>query len=220
MSAYMYDEAIIKDLRRIIGDDRIKILPIDNAFDVIPRTDNDNFTLPLITLTRTGWSIQSLNSNHAAKYEGGIAEIERTDKYCDLNIKRVQFVPMQLSYALDVWTRHRQENDEIIRELYWYFLTSPTLQVSVPYDLDFDHNFNIYVDEEIEDNSDIAQHKNNGEYFRQTINIFTEDAKLWKSSSRGPTSVEISIEDQEYDVDLASTDTRSANDSSENNTIY
>ena len=207
MSAYLYDEAVVKDLRRIVGDSRIKIMPVNNAFDVIPRTDNDNFTLPLITLTRTGWTIQSLNNNHSARYEGAVAEISyEPNKYCDLNLKRVQFVPMTISYSLDVWTRYRQENDEIVRELYWYYLTSPTLEITVPYDLGFDHHFNLFVEQEVEDNSDISQHMVKGEYFRQTLNLFTDDAKLWKSSSRGPTSVLINFRPQQQSVAQAAVD--------------
>ena len=57
MSAYLYDTAIVENLQQIVGDGRIRIVVIDNAMDVIPRLDDDKFTLPLITLTRTGWSI-------------------------------------------------------------------------------------------------------------------------------------------------------------------
>lgn len=211
MSAYLYDTAIIENLQQIVGDDRIRIVVIDNAMDVIPRLDDDKFMLPLITLTRTGWSIQSQNNNHSARYEGALSEIQYDpNKYCDLNLKRAQFVPMTITYSLDVWTRYRQENDEIIRELYWYYMTSPTLQIKVPYDLDFDHNFNLFLEQDIEDNSDLSQHLNRGEYFRQTINMYTDDAKLWKSASRGPSSVLIRYQYDEPNVNAASRDMRSA----------
>lgn len=210
MSAYLYDEAIVNNLRKALGDSRVTITPIDNVYNVIPRIDNDNITLPLISITRTRWTIGSQHYNHSAKYEGALSEIKYEEKYKDLGIKRVQFVPMSLSYAIDVWTKTREENDEIVRELYWYYLTSPMLEITVPYDLDFNHSFNIFVEEEIEDNSDIAQHASKGEYFRQTINIYTDDARLWKSSSRGPTYVDICFDTHRQTIEEAAHDMRSA----------
>lgn len=216
MSAYLYDEAVVADLRRIIGDNRISIMSTQRAFDIIPRIDEDKFTLPIITLTRTGWTIRTDHHSHSAKYEGGLAGIEYDpNKYCDINIKRVQFVDMTINYSLDVWTRYRQENDEIIRELYWYYLTSPTLDITVPYDLDFDHHFNLFVEPDIEDNSDIAEHMNKGEYFRQTINLYTDDAKLWKSTSRGPTSAIINFGLGMEGIEEASIDMRTTSNEEE-----
>lgn len=191
MSAYLYDEALVRNLREVIGDDRITITPIDNVMNVIPRLNDDTLTLPLVTLTRTSWSIQASEANHFNKYEGPIVKEEYSDRMDRFNIQRVQFVPMSISYAIDVWTKTRQENDEFIRELFWYYMTSPTLQITVPYTLDIDHNFNVFLSNEIEDNSDIAQHVDRGEYFRQTLQLYTDDAKLWKSASRGPTYVDI-----------------------------
>ena len=191
MSAYLYDEAIINNLREVVGDSRIMITPVDNVYNVIPRINDDKFTLPLVTVTRTGWTILSDDVNHSAKYEGALSQISCEPKNHGLTVQRVQFVPMRLSYAIDVWTKTRLENDEFVRELFWYYMISPTLQINVPYDLNFDHNFNLFIEPDIEDNSDIAQQVNHGEFFRQTLRIYTDDAKLWKSSSRGPTIVDI-----------------------------
>lgn len=189
MSAYLYDDAIVNNLRSVIGDDRIHLTQVDRAMNVIPRIDNDEFKLPLITLTRTGWRIKTDDHNHSSRYEGGITHKEIYND--DTRIQRVQFIPMQLDYNLDVWTRSRRENDEIIRELMWYFLVSPTLQVNIPYDLNMTHNFNIFVEEDVEDNSDIAGQASHGEYFRQTLHLYTDDAKLWKSTSRGLSRISI-----------------------------
>lgn len=206
MSAYMYDEAIINNLRSIVGDDRITITPVDTIFDIIPRLNNDKITLPLLTVTRRNWSIQSDNVNHAAKYEGALSGIYQDEG--KTTIQRVQFVPMTLTYSLDVWTKQRLENDEIVRELFWYYMTSPTLQITVPYKLDFDHNFNLFIEPEIEDNSDISQHLNTGEVFRQTLTIYTDDAKLWKSSSRDPTIIDIRFKLHKQTLSEAAIDNR------------
>ena len=36
--------------------------------------------------------------------------------------------------------------------------------------------------EEIEDNSDIANHINNGTYFRQDLSLYSDDSYLWKAN--------------------------------------
>ena len=195
MSAYMYDEAIISDLRRVVGDNRIQILPVDRVFDIIPRLNDDKLTLPLISVTRTNWEILADNVNHSAKYEGSTSRVYcASPKFEGIRVQKFQFVPMQIDYTIDVWTRTRRDNDEFIRELYWYYMISPTLRINVPYDLDFDHNFNVFLRPNITDNSDIIQHQLKGEVFRQSFDIYTDDAKLWKSTSREPTKIDIDFE--------------------------
>lgn len=213
MSAYLYDEAIVNNLRHVIGDNRIQILSVDRVADIIPRLNDDKLVLPLVTLTRTNWTILASESNHSAKYEGGTAKVyPGQPKFNTTRIQKVQFVPMQIDYAIDIWTRTRRENDEFVRELFWYFMISPTLEVTVPYALDFNHNFNIYIDDTVEDNSDIAQHQLKGEYFRQTLHIYTDDAKLWKSTERNPTTVTIQSQLVQAGLEEAATDLTTASE--------
>lgn len=194
MSTYIYDDAIIDDLRRLTGDERISIQPVNNVFRTVARMNNDDIVMPLISLTRTGWSLISGRKNHMMKFDGTWAEYNpREDRYA-----RLQAMPIRISYQLDVWTKTRKENDEILREIIWYYSTHPTLHVTIPYGLNVDHVFNIFIDEDVEDNSDIVEHQNRGEYFRQTISIYTDDAYLWKSSSRGPTTVETYVDTDSY----------------------
>jgi len=187
MSVYEYDKAIVNDLRRITGDDRIHIVPTDNVFRTIAKLDSDKdyIELPIVSITRTGWGMTG-SSNHTMKFDGSLDRYDRgEDKYIN-----IQAIPIRITYLLDVWTKTREENDDIIREFIFYYMTHPTIKVNVPYNLDIKHNFNIYFDSEVEDNSDIVEQPNKGEYFRQTIALYTDDAYLWKSSSRFATIVD------------------------------
>ena len=215
MSAYLYDEAVVNNLRQVVGDNRIQILPVDRVYDIIPRIDDDKLSLPLISLTRTNWEILADDTNHSARYEGATSKIfQDCNKFHETRIQKFQFVPMRIDYSVDVWTRTRKENDEFIRELYWYYMMSPTLKITVPYDLDFNHNFNLFVERQIIDNSDIVQHTSSGELFRQTFNMYTDDAKLWKSTSRAPTTVNIQFEAQQQTINEAAIDYTTADSSS------
>lgn len=191
MSVYFYDEAIVNSLKSITGDNRINIQPYDRVFSNIARDNEDVIELPLITLSRTGWSIIGERKSHFAKFEGALVKIEDPPTEEDeLKLYRLQAIPIRISYVLDVWTKDRVDNDNILRELIFYYETHPELRVRIPYGLDIDHVFNIFIDPDIEDNSDISDQINHGEYFRQTLSIYTDDAYLWKASSRGPTIID------------------------------
>lgn len=186
MSIFLYDNAIVTDLRRIISDNRIHIAPVENVFDLVAILDSDKIEMPLISLTRTGWSL-SENRSHAMKFTGALVKYnEDTGAHSS-----VQAMQIRINYLMDVWTKHRNENDLIVRELLFYYSTSPTLKVKIPYGLDVDHKFNVFFDPEVEDNSDIVEHKNRGEYFRQTLSFYTDDAYLWKSTHSKPTIIDV-----------------------------
>lgn len=173
---YYYDRAIVNDLRKVFNDDRIFICPPELVFKTIGRLNEDDIKMPMISVLRTGTSI--LESPHSMRFHGLLQNVDNeTDTY-----KTVRAIPIRINYLLDVWTKHREENDNIIRELIFYYMTNPTLQVEIPYGLDIEHNFNIFFDSNIEDNSDIVDQPNHGEYFRQTLSVYTDDAYLWRGT--------------------------------------
>ena len=56
------------------------------------------------------------------------------------------------------------------------------LLVYVQHGLNIAHKFNIYFNSEITDNSDIANHINNGTYFRQDLSLYSDDSYLWQAN--------------------------------------
>ena len=195
MSVTYYDKAIIADMRKITQDTRIHIVPVENVFRTIGKLEDseDHIQLPIISVTRTGWSLQ--NAQHSQKFEGATLAWDKEKDW----VQNIQFMPIQINYLLDVWTRTREENDAIMRELIFYYTNHPTLKIDIPYSADYSHNFNIFFMSDIEDNSDIVEQKNRGEYFRQTIAFYTDDAYLWKTSSRPFTKIIIEVEVEDYE---------------------
>lgn len=190
MSCVLYDNAIIENLRQLTQDTRIYIEPTENVFRTIGKLEGskDHIQLPLISVSRTGWSV--LNPQHMQKFDGALLKSDKENDYT----QRIQVIPIQINYVLDVWSRTREENDEILRELIFYYNNHPEMEVTVPYGADFKHRFNIFFNSDIEDNSDIVEQKNRGEYFRQSISFYTDDAYLWKTSSRPFTKLIIGYE--------------------------
>jgi len=198
MSAGLYDDVIVRNTRSLFKDN-VYINSPDEVFMTIARLEKDTVKLPLISIQRTGFTI--LDKNHTMKFEGMLAA--RSD---DGKIYNVQAIPIRINYLMDVWSKSRAENDNLLRELIFYYSTNPTLSIKIPYGLDIPHDFNIFFDDDVEDNSDIASQRELGVYFRQTIPFYVPDAYLWKSSSRYPVSIDITITTEEESEDVVDFD--------------
>ena len=181
---YLYDTALVNDLRSVFNDQRIYICPPELVFKTIGRLNEDDIKMPMISLLRTGASI--LDSSHPMRFSGSLSAIHPDEN----TYETLRAIPIRINYLLDVWTKHREENDNIIRELIFYYMTHPTLQITIPYGVDLKHNFNIFFDNNIEDNSDIVDQPNHGEYFRQTLSVYTDDAYLWRGTECEHTDLE------------------------------
>ena len=94
----------------------------------------------------------------------------------------MQLIPITINYRLSVWTKDRVTNDALMREILWYYHLHPSLLVYIEHGLNIAHKFNIYFNSDIEDNSDIANHINNGHFFRQDVTFYTDDAYLWHAN--------------------------------------
>ena len=61
------------------------------------------------------------------------------------------------------------------------------------------HKFNILLGEEIEDNSDITTRDERGEYFRQTLSLYTDDAYLFSYREHSTKTLDVIVS---TDVDI------------------
>lgn len=193
-SVYAYDLAIVNDLRTRFNlkssdgtpktNNKVYVTAVDNVFDIIGDLSEDRIDMPIVSLQRLGWSVADYHPQFMT-FSGHIIGQNEENK-----IIRLQAIPIRVNYQMDIWTKDRITNDAIIRELLFYYTLRPTLLVNIPYSLDITHNFNIFFDPDIEDNSDIIEHDNRGIFFRQTLGLYTDDAYLWKSSKKDPIIIE------------------------------
>ena len=65
-----------------------------------------------------------------------------------------------------MFTVSKAQGDELLRELIFHIMLHPTLQVDIPYKLDMQHNFNVFLESDVVDNSDTVEHVNKGVLFR------------------------------------------------------
>lgn len=177
MSVYLYDEALVERLRKISGDDRIRVISPDNAILFLAQFDKDKDKLPAIIVSRTGVTINHELRNQVAILRGQSFRLNE-----DNTASKMKNLPMRIDWNIDVYAVDRFTCDEIIRELVFYLYTYPRFMVRVPYDVDIDQNFDVFLEPEIADNSDLIDFPNRGEYFRETLSIYTENAHMFASS--------------------------------------
>lgn len=189
MSIKAYDDAIINRFREVFNDDIIYILPVENAIRFVAQLKKDDVKFPLISTMRLGYSIVSSNVNHNAKMIGSFAKRDGEN-----NNLFAQSIPIRIEYQLDVFTVDKQSCDEIVRELIFFFYQHPTLQAHFEYGLDFNHNFNIFLNDDITDNSDTVEHINNGVMFRNTLTFYTDDSRLFRRKKMKQGEVVASVE--------------------------
>lgn len=200
VGVYAYDLAIIEDLRTRFSYDKngkkktnqiVQITNAENVFNIIGDIENDNIQFPIISLVRTGWEIIDY-SQEFMNNSGGLVGYLEDDKGQRTRQVRLQALPIQINYQLDIWTQNRIDNDILAREIIWFYTLNPQMRVKIPHGLNITHPFNIAFEKEIVDNSDIQEHNSRGRYYRQTLGIYTDnDAYLWKSSVTNVPSIEL-----------------------------
>ena len=176
MSVSSYDRAIVNKFRELFDDNRISILPVEDAFRFVSQLNRDDLEFPLISTTRLAVTILKSDVNQAQKTKGHLVRQDENN-----NSIFAQSIPIRIEYQLDIFTIDRESCDEITRELVFYLYQHPTLQAHFDYGLDIEHNFNLFLNEDIVDNSDTVEHVNKGVKFRNTLTFYTDDARLVRS---------------------------------------
>ena len=189
---YLYDEAITNKFRTIFRDSRITVQPPDNAIRYVAQLSDDNVTFPLINLNRTDWSIRDSDISWAQSRTGVVNRINK-----DNTISVMRAIPIRMEYQVDVYTVDRFTNDEIYRELIFYFLKNPTLEVEIPYTVEGKHVFNFDINPDIQDNSDTVEHINKGVLYRYTSTWVVKDAYLFEGTDEYNRVTQIRLDTKE-----------------------
>lgn len=199
VGVYAYDIAIIKDLRARFNytkdgkkktNNIIQITNSENVFNIIGDIENDTIQFPIISLIRTGWQFTG-SEPEFLNNSGGLVGYMEGEKGERIKQVRLQAFPIQINYQLDIWTQNRYDNDVIAREFCWFYKQNPQLRVFIPHGLNITEPFNLFIEPEVVDNSDIAEHNSRGRYYRQTIGLYVDDAYLWKSSVTNVPGIDI-----------------------------
>ena len=192
MSIYLYDEALIRKLQNWTANTQINIYGPEQTsrmFEVIGDKTNDTpIKLPIIAIRRNP-TINIINPNKKpTTYDGlVIPELSTENKALKLSM-----IPVNIGYQLDIYCRYMKEADVLMRSVVFNIINHPTLQVLIPYNnINLEHNANIRLASDVEDNSDIPERFVPGQFTRLSLNINIDDAYLWDARERDNLKVSI-----------------------------
>lgn len=189
---YLYDEALLNKIRNWVGDPNITITGPDDSNSLFTyradQSQKDMIELPLINLSRmTPITLETTNKKPLSFRGHRYRSNEENTSVLDA-------IPMDLRYQLDIFTRHRRENDDMLREFIFKIVNNPTLELEIPFQSEKSHVFNMRLENNVEDNSDIPEHLINGEYFRSTLVIYIDDAYLFDYKNKPNYKIEADVE--------------------------
>lgn len=178
MAVRFYDEALVQKFQKWIKNPNLKVLKPDEVTRLYQiRADENNdqpLQLPLIALSRAP-AISILSPNKKPLSFDGMMEEANDNKSIQLNA-----IPISISYQLDIFTRHYIEGDEYVRNFMFNLINHPKFHITIPYNgKDIPHDFNIKLNSEIVDNSDMPQRLFPGQITRWTISFVVDDAYLF-----------------------------------------
>lgn len=176
MSVHLYDEALVDKLRKITEDSRIRVIPPSDTISLLAQVNKDQVEFPAIVVTRGPVNLFTETRNQVAYLKGETARIN-----ADSTATKMKPLPMRITWTINIYAVDRYSCDEITRELVFYLMTYPRCFVDVPYGVDLPQNFDLILDPNIEDNSDLENFNNVGEYFRETLTVYTENAHMFSS---------------------------------------
>ena len=155
MSVTLYDEALIKKINSWIGDERLKVMSYDDFNSSIAVTADETgdkpIELPLILITRSGFTIANTNRTQRSSY--GLTIEANLNKNEWINV-----IPIDLSYQVDIYTRYMKEANEYVRNMIFNIVNFPRLTIELPYyDQKLTHNSSLSLRPEVQDNSNIPK---------------------------------------------------------------
>ena len=178
MSVSLYDQALLNKLNRWVAGTHTTILGVDDTkrlFEITSDTKYDQpIKLPLICLSRPGGYSISSKYKQPRTYNGFLF------RYTQQRGMRVNVVPIDISYQIDIYTRKLQEADEYSRNFIFNIINYPKLQVTLPYeDSNIVQDANIRLNSDVNDNSSIPERLIPGQFTRLTLGINLDDAYLF-----------------------------------------
>lgn len=189
MSIRFYDDAITKKINNWTKNAKILVTSPNETrrlFEVLADENNDSeIKLPLIAIRRNP-SFDILHTQKRA-LTFNAATIARNDaKTIKLNA-----IDVSVSYQIDIYTRFFEECDEYVRNFIFNIINYPKLEVVIPYrDSNLVHVSNIRLSNSVDDNSDIPERLIPGQFTRQTLNIYVDDAYIFDVRVRDNISLE------------------------------
>ena len=189
MAVRFYDDALVEKIKKWLPEEtNLRILKPDETkrlFKNLADIKNDApLTLPLIALSRKA-RIRIQNTNKKPLTFDGMkirAYDENDNPLPQDSVIKLNAVPMELEYQLDIYTKKLVEADEYMRNFVFNFINYPNVIITIPYnDCKLQHESTVYLNQDVEDTSDIPERLVPGEFTRYSLSLVIDNAYLFSA---------------------------------------
>lgn len=177
MSVTLYDEALLRKIRRWVSDKDVTILGVDDSADLFKYKadigDDKPLTLPLISISRDSRVNINSNAKKPLTYDG----LKHESNGSITN--QINVIPITINYQLNIYTRKDWQAQEYMRSFIFNLINFPRIDIEVPYNNSkLVMSAYINIDQEYSDNSDIPEKLIRDQFSRQTLS-FRINANLY-----------------------------------------
>lgn len=171
---YLYDDAIVDDLRSTINPENIpnpaiSIFAGEDVAGVAAMLQNDELEFPIICLKRNDYSKDPSRSNFTWMHRGvaTVIDAETNELYYERRL------PIKFSYTLAIYGINQAQMDEILRELIFHYSDMFFLSIQLPYEDCKIIRFGVQtpVDMEVKSASGSSEYIESGELYESDMDI-------------------------------------------------
>ena len=196
MAIRFYDEAIANKINSWLPKSKnrkIQILKPDEVkrlFSIEADERNDKpIQLPLIAISRETQIDVLHPTKRAMSFDGMMLESDGKHTI------QLDAVPISLTYQIDMYTRHFDEGDELLRELIFKIINNPQLVIELPYNNQkLKQVCAMKLQGSVEDTSSVSERLFSGQFTRWTMRVDIDGAYLYSIPYVDNVSVEYGLE--------------------------
>lgn len=175
---YLYDNAIVEDLAESFDSDSqenpvVRVIGPDQIIGIAAQIQNDEISFPLVAISRdTPIEIDQSRMNYTRAHKGVPVTIDN-----DTNqIFYERAIPINLSYKMTVLTTNQADMDEMLRELWFKYLSMYYLTIKLPYEGQRYVRFGVAIDQRssIEQSSGAVEYIESGQLYQAIIPLYCE----------------------------------------------
>lgn len=196
MAIRFYDEAIANKINSWLPKSKnrkIQVLKPDEVkrlFSIEADERNDKpIQLPLIAISRDTQIDVMHPTKRAMSFDGMMLESDGK------HTLQLDAVPISLTYQIDMYTRHFDEGDELLREMIFKIINNPQLVIELPYNNQkLKQVCAMKLQGSVEDTSSVSERLFSGQFTRWTMRVDIDGAYLYSIPYVDNVSVEYELE--------------------------
>lgn len=169
---YLYDNALVEDLNSSfnpdVGRPVVRVVSPDQILGVAAQSQEDRISFPIVALERQdSIEVNTDLANFTRMHKGVAAVFDKENN----NFYNEKAIPINLSYTLTVLTSNQADMDEILRELFFKYISMYFLKVRIPYESKREISFGVIIDQDtgISKKSGLSEYTETGQLYQSSI---------------------------------------------------